>query len=115
MGGSGRLDVPRGRVGDRGESAQRGAGPVQEPGDLVVHEGVSALRNVWFQCGERLLQRADAGEAVALDVINTFIDSGFRIKMVTEPPPAADTPAELLPNADGRSFTCFLFFELEAN
>ena len=31
-----------------------------------------------------------------------------------EPPPAANTPAELLPNADGRSFICFLFFELEA-
>lgn len=60
---------------------------------------------VWMTYWHRPLQ----------DVINTFIDSGFRIKMVTEPPPAADTPAELLPNADGRSFICFLFFELEAN
>lgn len=48
------------------------------------------------------------------DVINTFIDAGFRIKTVTEPPPAADTPPELLPHADGRPFICFLFFELEA-
>ena len=48
------------------------------------------------------------------DVINTFIDAGFGIKTVTEPPPAANTPADLLPNADGRSFICFLFFELEA-
>ena len=47
------------------------------------------------------------------DVINTFIDASFRIKTVTEPPPAANTPAELLPNAAGRSFICFLFFELE--
>lgn len=47
------------------------------------------------------------------DVINTFIDAGFRIKMVTEPPPAASTPTELLPNADGRSFISFLFFHLE--
>jgi ubiquinone/menaquinone biosynthesis C-methylase UbiE len=60
---------------------------------------------VWMTYWHRPLQ----------DVINTFIDAGFRIKMVTEPPPAADTPAELLPNADGRSFICFLFFELEAH
>jgi hypothetical protein len=49
------------------------------------------------------------------DVLNTFIAAGFRIKTVTEPPPAADTPAELLPTPDGRSFICFLFFELEAH
>jgi ubiquinone/menaquinone biosynthesis C-methylase UbiE len=48
------------------------------------------------------------------DVMGAFIDAGFRIKTVTEPPPAANTPAELLPNDDGRSFVCFLFFELEA-
>jgi ubiquinone/menaquinone biosynthesis C-methylase UbiE len=60
---------------------------------------------VWMTYWHRPLQ----------DVINTFIDAGFRIKMVTEPPPAANTPAELLPNADGRSFICFLFFELQAH
>jgi hypothetical protein len=38
--------------------------------------------------------------------------AGFRITTVTEPEPAANTPAELLPTADGRSFICFLFFEL---
>ncbi len=59
---------------------------------------------VWMTYWHRPLQ----------DVITTFVDAGFRIKAVTEPPPAADTPAELLPNADGRSFICFLFFELEA-
>ncbi|MDF2093706.1 class I SAM-dependent methyltransferase [Knoellia sp. 3-2P3] len=59
---------------------------------------------VWMTYWHRPLQ----------DVINTFIDAGFGIKRVTEPPPAANTPAELLPNADGRSFICFLFFELEA-
>lgn len=58
---------------------------------------------VWMTYWHRPLQ----------DVINTFIDAGFGIKTVTEPPPAANTPAELLPNADGRSFICFLFFELE--
>ena len=59
---------------------------------------------VWMTYWHRPLQ----------DVINTIIDAGFGIKTVTEPPPAANTPAELLPNADGRSFICFLFFELEA-
>ena len=60
---------------------------------------------VWMTYWHRPLQ----------DVINAFIDAGFGIKRVTEPPPAANTPAELLPNADGRSFICFLFFELEAH
>ena len=59
---------------------------------------------VWMTYWHRPLQ----------DVINTFVDAGFGIKTVTEPPPAANTPAELLPTADGRSFICFLFFELEA-
>jgi ubiquinone/menaquinone biosynthesis C-methylase UbiE len=60
---------------------------------------------VWMTYWHRPLQ----------DVINTFIDAGFRIKKVTEPPPAPDTPTELLPHPDGRSFICFLFFELEAH
>ncbi len=59
---------------------------------------------VWMTYWHRPLQ----------DVINTFIQAGFHITRVTEPPPAADTPAELLPTPDGRSFICFLFFELEA-
>lgn len=59
---------------------------------------------VWMTYWHRPLQ----------DVINAFIKAGFRIMRVTEPPPAADTPAELLPTADGRSFICFLFLELEA-
>ena len=59
---------------------------------------------VWMTYWHRPLQ----------DVINMLIEAGFGIKTVTEPPPAANTPAELLPNADGRSFICFLFFELEA-
>jgi SAM-dependent methyltransferase len=60
---------------------------------------------VWMTYWHRPLQ----------DVINTFIHAGFGIKAVTEPPPAADTPAELLPTADGRSFICFLFFELDVH
>jgi SAM-dependent methyltransferase len=60
---------------------------------------------VWMTYWHRPLQ----------DVINTFIHAGFGIKTVTEPPPAADTPAELLPTADGRSFICFLFFELDVH
>ncbi|WP_432894015.1 class I SAM-dependent methyltransferase [Kribbella sp. CA-245084] len=45
-------------------------------------------------------------------VFNAFVDAGFHISKVSEPPPAADTPPELLPNEDGRSFICFLFLEL---
>ncbi len=60
---------------------------------------------VWMTYWHRPLQ----------DVINTFIDAGFAIKRVTEPPPAANTPPELLPTEDGRSFICFLFFELETH
>ena len=61
-------------------------------------------QTVWMTYWHRPLQ----------DVLNAFIGAGFRIRSVTEPPPAADTPADLLPNPDGRPFICFLFFELEA-
>lgn len=61
-------------------------------------------QTVWMTYWHRPLQ----------DVVNAFIGAGFRITAVTEPPPAADTPVELLPHADGRAFICFLFFELEA-
>ena len=60
---------------------------------------------VWMTYWHRPLQ----------DVITTIADAGFRIRTVTEPPPAAHTPPELLPNADGRSFVCFLFLDLEAS
>lgn len=45
-----------------------------------------------------------------------FTGAGFRIASVSEPPPAPDTPAEVLPPGleAGRSFMCFLFFVLEA-
>ncbi|KRF37147.1 class I SAM-dependent methyltransferase [Nocardioides sp. Soil805] len=62
-------------------------------------------RTVWMTYWHRPLQ----------DVMTAFVDAGFRINQVTEPAPASDTPAELLPNPDGRSFICFLFLELEAS
>lgn len=44
-----------------------------------------------------------------------FSDAGFRIARISEPPPAPDTPPELLPpDFEDRSFLCFLFFDLEA-
>lgn len=61
-------------------------------------------QTVWMTYWHRPLQ----------DVINAFTAAGFRITTVTEPPPAPDTPSELLPTTDGRSFICFLFFQLEA-
>ena len=46
---------------------------------------------------------------------SAFADAGFRIAVISEPPPAADTPSELLADLNGRSrFLCFIFFVLEA-
>lgn len=47
---------------------------------------------------------------------SSFAASGFRIVAVSEPPPAPDTPADLLPPGlpESGSFLCFLFFVLEA-
>ena len=47
---------------------------------------------------------------------DAFTAAGFRIAGVSEPPPAPDTPPEVLPPGleQGRSFMCFLFFVLEA-
>lgn len=47
---------------------------------------------------------------------DAFTSAGFRISVISEPPPAPDTPRELFdPQAEGRTaFLCFLFFVLEA-
>ena len=47
---------------------------------------------------------------------DAFTAAGFRITAISEPPPAADTPPEVLPPGlePGQSFMCFLFFVLEA-
>jgi hypothetical protein len=49
---------------------------------------------------------------------DAFTASGFKIAVISERPPAPDTPRELLPGflADKPSgaFLCFLFFILEA-
>ncbi len=47
---------------------------------------------------------------------DAFATAGFRISGMSEPPPAAGTPPELLPPAMKKSgrFMCFLFFDLEA-
>ena len=47
---------------------------------------------------------------------DAFAAAGFRIVTVSEPPPAPDTPPEVLPPGleEGRSFIGFLFFVLEA-
>jgi SAM-dependent methyltransferase len=46
---------------------------------------------------------------------DAFAAAGFRIAVISEPPPSPETPPELLPpDLDGRSFIGFLFFALEA-
>jgi hypothetical protein len=49
-----------------------------------------------------------------------FTAAGFRIAVISEPPPAPDTPPELLPDflkdrPAESGFTCFLFFVLQAD
>lgn len=48
---------------------------------------------------------------------DAFTEAGFRISVISEPPPAPDTPRELLPPdlGDRTAFLCFIFFVLEAN
>jgi SAM-dependent methyltransferase len=63
-------------------------------------------RTVWLTFWHRPLHAmADA-----------FAAAGFRITGISEPPPAPDTPHDLLPPGlePGQSFMCFLFFVLEA-
>jgi SAM-dependent methyltransferase len=53
-------------------------------------------------------------------IITAFTAAGFRIAVISEPPPAPDTPRELLPDflrdrPPGSDFVCFLFFVLEAD
>jgi SAM-dependent methyltransferase len=49
---------------------------------------------------------------------DAFTAAGFRIAVISEPPPAPDTPRELLPakiaERPSRAFLCFLFFVLDA-
>jgi hypothetical protein len=53
-------------------------------------------------------------------MIDAFTGAGFRITAVSEPPPAPDTPRELLPDflqdkPPGAPFLCFVFFVLHAD
>jgi SAM-dependent methyltransferase len=53
-------------------------------------------------------------------MIEAFISAGFRITAISEPPPARDTPRELLPDflqdkPPGAAFLCFMFFVLQAD
>ena len=47
---------------------------------------------------------------------DAFVDAGFRISVISEPPASPDAPRELFsPDLDGRTaFLCFIFFVLEA-
>lgn len=48
---------------------------------------------------------------------DAFTEAGFRVSVISEPPPSPDTPRELLPPqfADRTAFLCFIFFVLEAS
>ncbi|QSB06112.1 class I SAM-dependent methyltransferase [Natronoglycomyces albus] len=48
---------------------------------------------------------------------DAFTEAGFHIRVISEPPFAPDTPAELLPPhlRDRKAFLCFILFVLEAH
>ena len=53
-------------------------------------------------------------------MIEAFTAAAFRIAVISEPPPAPDTPRDLLPDflrdkPPGSGFLCFLFFVLQAD
>ena len=93
----------------------------------VIHPSVYAIvypEADYFALTQYSEDYVFAGQTVVLTywhrplhaVTDAFIGAGFRIAAVSEPPPAPDTPPDLLPPDldEGRSFICFLFFVLEA-
>ncbi|HET9946201.1 MAG TPA: methyltransferase domain-containing protein [Actinomycetes bacterium] len=94
----------------------------------VIHPSVYAIvypEADYFALTQYSEDYVFAGQTVVLTywhrplhaVTDAFIGAGFRIAAVSEPPPAPDTPREVLPPdlEEGRSFICFLFFVLEAD
>lgn len=92
----------------------------------VNHPAVFKLANLdadYFAVTEWSDEYTFSGETAVLTywhrplqaMTSAFTDGGFRISVISEPPPAADTPRELLVDLDGRThFLCFIFFVLEA-
>lgn len=52
-------------------------------------------------------------------MFDAFAGAGFRVRLLSEPPPAPDTPPELLPpriaNGQRTAFVCFIYFVLETD
>ena len=93
----------------------------------VIHPSVYAIvypEADYFALTEYSEDYTFSGQSVVLTywhrplhaITDAFTAAGFRIVTVSEPPPAPDTPPEVLPPdlEAGRSFICFLFFVLEA-
>ncbi|MEM9892698.1 MAG: class I SAM-dependent methyltransferase [Actinomycetota bacterium] len=93
----------------------------------VNHPAIFKLANLhadYFALTEYSEEYIFSGESAVLTywhrplhaMTSAFADAGFRITVISEPPPAADTPPELLPDdLNGRvRFLCFIFFVLEA-
>jgi len=94
----------------------------------VIHPSVYAIvypEADYFALTEYSEDYTFSGQSVVLTywhrplhaITDAFTAAGFRIATVSEPPPAPDTPPEVLPPdlEAGRSFICFLFFVLEAD
>ena len=91
----------------------------------VIHPSVYAIvypEADYFALTQYSEDYTFAGQSVVLTywhrplhvLTDAFTAAGFRIAQLSEPPPAADTPPDLLPPdlEEGRSFICFLFFVL---
>lgn len=103
---------------------------VLQPGGRLLlsvnHPAIFKLANLdadYFALTEYSEEYTFSGETAALTywhrplhaMASDFTDAGFRISVISEPSPAADTPPELLPDLNGRTrFLCFIFFVLEA-
>lgn len=92
----------------------------------VNHPSIFKLANLdadYFALTEYSEEYTFSGETAVLTywhrplhaMTAAFTDAGFRISVISEPPPAADTPPHLLAELNGRTrFLCFIFFVLEA-
>jgi len=101
---------------------------VEHPFAIVMMHHLQGEKNTYFQTRSRTEEWTMGGRRSLVTfwdrplhaMFDAFIAAGFRITVVSEPPPAPDTPRELLSdfirddNPSG-SFVAWLFFVLEAS
>jgi SAM-dependent methyltransferase len=100
---------------------------VEHPFAITLSEWTEGRKRGYFGTTKRTEEWTVDGQTTVLTfwdrplhaMSDAFTAAGFRISVISEPPPAPDTPRELLPPtiADGsaESFLGFLFFVLQAD